>query len=202
MKKATIKNVEIQEILSGEEFKYPKYTTQIINLANQNAQGTRPSVVGQMSDLINEFKGKTLQEWEQWYLDGHPDAIDKATNRIHNMVELLKNAIVEIDKDLVRKWVEELVVVKTFAGLKFQEAIISKVADEVSLPYRLATPEEECKGIDGFVGDNPISIKPVTYKTKMGLNEIIDIPIVFYDKKKDGILIQYEPSYFTNDLFS
>ena len=202
MKKATIKNVEIQEILSGEEFKYPKYTTQIITLANQNAQGTRPSVVGQMSDLINEFKGKTLQEWEQWYLDGHPDAIDKATNRIHNMVELLKNAIVEIDKDLVRKWVEELVVVKTFAGLKFQEAIISKVADEVSLPYRLATPEEECKGIDGFVGDNPISIKPVTYKTKMGLNEIIDIPIVFYDKKKDGILIQYEPSYFTNDLFS
>lgn len=202
MKKTTIKNAEIQEILSGEEFKYPKYTTQIINLANQNAQGTRPSVVGQMSDLINEFKGKTLQEWEQWYLDGHPDAIDKATDRIHNMVELLKNAIVEIDKDLVRKWVEELVVVKTFAGLKFQEAIISKVADEVSLPYRLATPEEECKGIDGFVGDKPISIKPVTYKTKMGLNEIIDIPIVFYDKKKDGILIQYEPSYFTNDLFS
>lgn len=202
MKKTTIKNAEIQEILSGGEFKYPKYTTQIINLANQNAQGTRPSVVGQMSDLINEFKGKTLQEWEQWYLDGHPDAIDKATDRIHNMVELLKNAIVEIDKDLVRKWVEELVVVKTFAGLKFQEAIISKVADEVSLPYRLATPEEECKGIDGFVGDKPISIKPVTYKTKMGLNEIINIPIVFYDKKKDGILIQYEPSYFTNDLFS
>ena len=65
MKKTTIKNAEIQEILSGEEFKYPKYTTQIINLANQNAQGTRPSVVGQMSDLINEFKGKTLQEWEQ-----------------------------------------------------------------------------------------------------------------------------------------
>lgn len=202
MKKTTIKNAEIQEILYGEEFKYPKYTTQIINLANQNAQGTRPSVVGQMSDLINEFKGKTLQEWEQWYLDGHPDAIDKATDRIHNMVELLKNAIVEIDKDLVRKWVEELVVVKTFAGLKFQEAIISKVADEVSLPYRLATPEEECKGIDGFVGDKPISIKPVTYKIKMGLNEIIDIPIVFYDKKKDGISIQYEPSYFTNDLFS
>ena len=202
MKTTTIKNAEIQEILSGEEFQYPKYTTQIINLANQNAQGTRPSVVGQMSDLINEFNGKTLCEWKIWYLNEHPDAIDKATERIHNMVELLKRAIVDIDKNLVRKWVEELVIVKTFAGLKFQEAIISKVAEKVRKPYRLATPEEERRGIDGFIGDKPISIKPITYKIKMGLNEIIDTPIIFYDKKKDGISIQYEDSYFTTDLFN
>lgn len=202
MKKVTIKNADIQEILSGDEFKYPKYTTQIMNLANQNAQGTRPSVVGQMSDLINEFKGKSLKDWENWYLAGHPDAIEKATDRIHNMVELLKEAIIEIDRDLVRQWVEELVIVKTFAGLKFQEAIINKVANEVSLPYRLATPEEECKGIDGFIGDKPVSVKPTTYTIKRGLNETIEVPIVFYDKKKDGISIQYDPSDFTNDLFN
>lgn len=155
-----------------------------------------------MSDLINEFNGKTLCEWKIWYLNEHPDAIDKATERIHNMVELLKRAIVDIDKNLVRKWVEELVIVKTFAGLKFQEAIISKVAEKVRKPYRLATPEEERRGIDGFIGDKPISIKPITYKIKMGLNEIIDTPIIFYDKKKDGISIQYEDSYLTTDLFN
>ena len=31
----------------GESKNFPKYTTQIMNLANQNAQGTRPKVVTQ-----------------------------------------------------------------------------------------------------------------------------------------------------------
>ena len=31
---------------------FPKYTTQLMNLANQTAQGTRPKVVGQMSELF------------------------------------------------------------------------------------------------------------------------------------------------------
>ncbi len=39
---------------------FPKYTTQLMNLANQNSQGTRPKVVGQMSDLIQEFDGKKI----------------------------------------------------------------------------------------------------------------------------------------------
>ena len=76
------------------------------------------------------------------------------------------------------------------------------MAEKVRKPYRLATPEEERRGIDGFIGDKPISIKPITYKIKMGLNEIIDTPIIFYDKKKDGISIQYEDSYLTTDLFN
>lgn len=47
-----------------ENPEFPKYTTQILNLANQNAQATRPKVVGQMSELIKEFTGRTLEEWE------------------------------------------------------------------------------------------------------------------------------------------
>ena len=35
---------------------FPKYTSQIMNLANQNAQVTRPPVVGQMSELFPEYK--------------------------------------------------------------------------------------------------------------------------------------------------
>lgn len=202
MKKIMIKNVEVQEILSGEEYQYPKYTTQIMNLANQNAQGTRPSVVGQMSDLINEFKGNKLQEWKEWYLHSHPDAIDNATKRVSRMIGYLKEAINVIDEHLIRKWIEELVITKTYAGLKFQEAIINKIAEEMGLSYRLATPEEESKGIDGFIGDKPISIKGETYRAKLGLNEVIEVPIIYYEKKKDGISVQYDPLCFTNDLFS
>ena len=190
--KIQVPNTEIQELLSGRNYSYPKYVTQILNLANQNAQGTRPNVVGQMSDLIQEFEGTTLTEWEKWYTEGHPDAIDRATDRVYNMVSLFKEAIVTIDKDTVRRWVEELVIVKTFAGLKFQEAILKKISLHYNKPYRLAKPDEESNGIDGFIGDKPISIKPVTYKTKMGLNEVINVPIVFYDKEKSEIVIEFD----------
>jgi hypothetical protein len=60
--KIRIANTEVQELLSGKSYDFPKYTTQIMNLANQNAQGTRPKNVGQMSDLIQDFEGKTLEE--------------------------------------------------------------------------------------------------------------------------------------------
>ena len=38
-----------------------------MNLANQNSQGTRSKVVGQLSDLIQEFQGNSIEEWEEWY---------------------------------------------------------------------------------------------------------------------------------------
>lgn len=190
--KLKIPNSEVQELLSGKTYSYPKYATQIMNLANQNAQGTRAKIVGQMSDLIQEFEGTALSEWEKWYLESHPDAIDNATEKVFAMVTLFKEAIVKIDKETVRKWIEELVVLKTFSGLKFQEAILKKISLHFKKPYRLAKPDEESKGIDGFIGDKPVSIKPMTYKTKMGLNEVISVPVVFYDKKKSEIVIEFD----------
>ncbi len=49
MKTIKILNNDILTLLETEAQTFPKYATQILNLANQNAQGTRPSVVGQMS---------------------------------------------------------------------------------------------------------------------------------------------------------
>ncbi len=194
--KIQVSNAEIQELLSGRNISYPKYVTQILNLANQNAQGTRPNVVGQMSELIQEFEGTTLDEWARWYTEGHPDAIDKATDRVYNMVSLFKEAIVTIDKDTVRRWVEELVIVKTFVGLKFQEVILRKLSIRFNMPYRLASPEEESHGIDGFIGGTPVSIKPETYKIEKNLNEIIDVPIIYYDKQKNQVVFSFDEGIF------
>lgn len=190
--KIKIPNSEIQELLLGKSYTFPKYTTQLMNLANQNAQGTRSKVVGQMSDLIQEFEGNSMSEWKEWYLKEHPDAIENATEKVYAMVESLKEAILKIDKESLREWVEELVVVKTFSGLKFQEAILKKIATNYNTSYRLAKPDEESNGIDGYIGDKPISIKPITYKTKRGLNEVINVPIVYYDKKKSEIVIEFD----------
>ena len=184
-----IKNEELVKELIGEVKDFPLYTTQLINLANQNAQGTRPRVVGQLTELIQECPEKTYEGWKKWYLSKYPNAIENATERINEMMNNLKNAIKSIDKSMIKRWVEDLVLEKTFVGLRFQEAILKKVASIKNTDYRLAEPKEESQGIDGFIGDMPVSIKPITYKTKDALREEIKAKIIFYNKTKSGLEI-------------
>lgn len=190
--KINILNSELQVLSAGQAYKYPKYTTQLINLANQNAQGTRPKIVGQMTELINEFDGKLFEEWETWYKEQYPDAVERAADRIYPMLMQLKEAIQQVDRELVKKWVEELVLVKTFTGLKFQEPILKKISDLKEVPYRFSTTEEEAKGIDGYIGDTPVSIKPHTYRAMQGLSEQIAVSMIYYTKKKDRLEIEFD----------
>ena len=190
--KIKIPNAEVQHLLTEKEISFPRYTTQLMNLANSNAQGTRPKIVGQMSDLIQEFEGKTFEEWAIWYQEKYPDAIEGATEKILLMIDNLKKAIELIDQDLIHQWVEDLVLNKTFSGLKFQEAILKKVAEFKESTYKFSTKEEESKGIDGYIDLLPISIKPITYKGKLQLSENISANMIFYDKKKDSLVIEFD----------
>src|SRR3989344_1564417 len=184
-----IKNDELAKELIGEIKEFPRYTTQILNLANQNSQGTRPRVVGQLSELINECPEKTYEGWKNWYLSKYPKAINDASERVAVMVNNLKDAITKIDDAMIKRWVEDLVLEKTFIGLRFQEAILKKIAGIKKENYRFSNQQEESKGVDGFIGETPISIKPITYKTKHSLRENIDAKIVYYDKTKSGLVI-------------
>lgn len=194
--KFKIKNEELAELNGSETPGFPKYTSQLINWANQNAQGTRPKVVGQLSDLFPEYENAcddvSIEGWREWYLERYPDAIENAADKIFAQVENLKKAIQFVDKELVREWVEDLVITKTYNGLYVQEAILSKIAEKSGKTYRLATPEEESQGIDGYVGKIPYSIKPDTYKTMGRLSEVINVKMVYYTKKKDGLSVEVE----------
>lgn len=189
--KIKLSNEEIRKIFNIESPEFPKYVTQILNLSNQNVQGTRPKVVGQMSELIKEFDGKTLKQWEEWYLERNPKAIDNATNKIIEMVANLKSAINKIDEKMIHEWVKDLVIVKTFLGFKFQEAILKKGAELKGANYRVSSPADESKGIDGYIGNMPVSIKPDTYKVKKNLPENIGVSIIYYEKIKTGLEVDY-----------
>ena len=105
MQKSSLIKISFKELIkeiSGEAKDFPKYTTQIINLANQNAQGTRPRVVGQLSELIVKCPHKEYIKWKEWYLQQQPKAIDDATKKIFSMVEELKKAINQIDEKMVK----------------------------------------------------------------------------------------------------
>ena len=192
--KFNISNAELSALNDITNPEFPKYTSQLINWANQNAQGTRPKIVGQLSDLFPEYQASTynvaISDWKEWYTEKYPGAIEEATDKIFNQVENLKEAIKLIDKSMVRKWVEDLVISKTFSGMYVQRAILAKISDMRKEPFRLASPEEESKGIDGYVGDTAYSIKPVTYKTMGRLSESIDIKMIYYSKKKSGLLVE------------
>lgn len=175
---------------------FPKYTTQIMNLANQNGQGTRPTVVGQLSELLPEYVANntntSIEGWENWYINLMPNAQGVAVERVMAQIAKLKEAINKIDQEMVEKWIRDLVITKTFTGLYVQGVIIKKLGENIGLPSRLATPEEEAKGIDGFVGDTPYSIKPESYKTMERLPEQINVKMIYYTKTDSGFNINVE----------
>lgn len=171
---------------------FPKYALPLINLANQFAQATRPKSIGCLSELFSNYKKentkRSVSGWKKWYMNNHPDIIDNAVDKIYDMLQNMKSAIDNVNKDMIKEWLEHLVFEKTYEGLSVQEKILSILATEQDVSYRMATPEEESKGIDGYIGNIPYSIKPNTYKSMSRLPEQIDVKIIFYEKKNDKII--------------
>lgn len=196
--KYTLKNKNIAAYNNTKGYDFPKYTSQLINLANQNAQGTRPAVIGQLSDLFPEFMNSSgeeinLENWSKWYMQKYPDAQEKAADKIFEQVKNLQNAIAKIDRNLIMNWVDDLVINKTFNGLYVQRAILASLAEIKGVDYRLASPEEESAGIDGYIGDEAYSVKPDTYRAAMQrLPESINVKKIYYTKTKTGLKIEVE----------
>ena len=111
---------ERERLVAEIDPEFPKYTTQIMNTANQNSQGTRPRVVGQMSEIIEEYKEEypngDFDDWKAFYYskyDGE-ERIEEATQKVFEMVVKMREATKEIDEEMVRRWVNDLVLYKTY----------------------------------------------------------------------------------------
>lgn len=194
--KYRISNAEIKVRNNSEENVFPKYTTQLINLANQTAQATRPKAVGQLSELFPLFLQETdqisLENWQEWYEERYPEAVDKAADRIYGQIEKLREAVLLIDREMIRRWVKDLIIDKTYNGLYVQKVILSFLSEKRGESYRLSSPEEEARGIDGYVGDTAYSIKPSTYQAMDRLPETIDVFMIYYEKTKSGLVIEID----------
>ena len=145
-----------------------------------------------MASCKKTCKKATIKNWHDWYLERYPDSFEKATDKIYTQVQNLSNAILLIDREMVQHWVEDLVINKTFNGMYVQKAILASLAKRKGTTYRLASPEEESVGIDGYVGDIPYSVKPDTYKTMGRLSESIAVKMIYYTKTKTGLSIEVE----------
>ena len=177
---------ELMEVAGYEPKPFPKYTASFLNLINRWARGTAAKVVGQMSDEVVKCPHRDYESWRKWYLERHPEAIENASKLITKKLNEVKESTDKIDEDLVRMWIEDLVIDKSFWGIKVQEAILQRLGKMTGKKCRLATKEEESKGIDGFIGDIPVQIKPDTYKTASNVKtEKLRARTIYY-AKKDG----------------
>lgn len=157
-----------------------------------------------MSELIKEFRksgGRTFEDWKKWYLQKYPNTIDEATEKIWNMINNFKETLEQLERDDVRKWVEDLVLIKTYEGLMLQDAILKKVAEELGGNYRPATIEEESKGIDGVIiiddKEIPVSIKSKTYiMQEKHLSEEFRGYLLFMKRRKIKLLLITLSCYF------
>ncbi|MCX8051992.1 MAG: MjaI family restriction endonuclease [Chlorobi bacterium] len=198
MKKITLRSVEIRKLLDVPSLDLPTYVSPLLNLANRFAGATRPRIVGQLSEMIHQFGGRTLEEWSRWYQRQYPNTIEEATKLILQKVQEFQQVLNQIDDVTVRRWVEDLVLVKTFIGLRFQEAILKKIATETGKSYTLANAEQEAAGIDGIIGNRPISIKPISWKEQQVHREQLQGAVVFYRKTDDAIEIEFDPNDFSD----
>jgi len=143
-----------------------------------------------MNELSKEFREKhpegTFEDWVNFYFEEYDgeQRIEDATEKMYPMVEKMKEAFEQVDKKMTQDFVRDLVLFKTYEGFDIQEVILRKLGDKFDAETRRATAEEEREGIDGYIGDQPVQVKPETFKDN--LQDDIGVPIVYYDENKSN----------------
>lgn len=89
------------------------------------------------------------------------------------MIQQMREAMNQIDRPMVNRWIRDLVLYKTYLGFDTQEVIFHKLAGEYHREYTRAEADDESKGIDGYLDGQPVSVKPVTYQQKDRLQKDI-----------------------------
>lgn len=189
-----------------EEFPFdtPKYTTYLLNPAINLSQSNRPEVVGQMSDIIGEFREAhpegTFEDWVEFYFEEYDGEkrLEESVEKAYPMVEKMRDAFEQIDREMVRGYIRDLVLFKTYEGFDIQEVILRKLGNMYGVDVRRATATEESEGIDGYLGGQPVQIKPVTYKDN--LQQSFDAPIIYYDENKTNKAMTVDISELSDEM--
>lgn len=158
---------------------WPKYSTQLLNLANQNAKSTSVKTVGSMKELWTDMRHKgirgTFDNWTTYYNSVRgEDTLNTAGQTLYSMITKmnLQNIITE---DMCTDYIKEIVYNKTHMGMAGEEMAIEVVANYFNMPYRFSTKEEEAKGIDGWIGTTPVQVKPNDSPKKFNIPNSVDM---------------------------
>lgn len=183
---------------------WPRYTTQILNIAGQNAQCFNANKIGSMKEHWLEFTATgqpdTLENWEAFWFTKHTEEdLVWAANKLFSKVSEMPIDTTVITAELCRDYVEEVIFNKTHFGMGGESAAIRAAAEYFGLPFRFSNAEEESQGIDGWIGDKPVQVKPEdTYKKGHVFNaaDVTRQLFVTYEKKAHACYI-HNPEFIT-----
>lgn len=177
----------------GAANEFPDLTSELISLANHLSKATTRKKLGNPTSVIEEFEGKTFEDWERFYEQKRPGALDTASREIYDAMAKLRKALKLVDKELVRHWVEEAVLKRTYAVWRIQETILRHIAKLQGKPFRQADDQESEAGIDGFIDECPFSVRPISHYFK-GPPEEQDaqVDVVYFEKAKSGLKVYYD----------
>lgn len=192
------------------------YCSTLLNQINRWAGGSKPENVGQVSELIKEFRkhqpeGK-LSDWKEYHknlkgqsitvLQGKGKkkrvqvgmaGIEQGVTDIREKLDAVRESLNSLTDEDIRKWLENLTYEKTYCGLEAQDMILKQIARKLGdgYSYTLGSMEDEQKGIDGYIIDpkgekHPLQIKSKSYK-QTNTQEEFSCPIVYYELTKYGI---------------
>jgi hypothetical protein len=177
----------------GAAYEFPDLTSDLISLANHLSKATTRKKLGNPASVIEEFEGKTFEDWERFYEKNRPGALDTASREIYSAMEKLRNALELVDKELIRHWVEEAVLKRTYAAWRIQETILRHIAKLQGKPFRQADDQESEAGIDGFIGERPFSVRPVSHYFKAPPEEQgTQVDVMYFEKAKRGLKVYYD----------
>lgn len=183
-----------QDVPEDFEGDYEKYFEGLIRDIASDKNPTDSDAVGQLTDLVDESSAQTYREWEKYYkrnyLEENPDAINNAVDEI---IEYLGGTINErlynIDKQLVKKWVEQLVYQRTPSGLFYEIGILQYISEEHDLEYENSNSQDETEGIDGFLDGNEVQVKPDSYEHGGTERQMPSVATIVYEIQDDNILV-------------
>lgn len=187
--KLRISSEEREIIVRGTREEYPKYVSQLLNLANQNAQATRAEYVGKMNDILREFDSThpegTYDDWVDFYMSGYngDEKISHSAERLYDMVEKMREAMQEIDEEDAERYVSQLVLYKTYMGNDIDEVIARKLEQVYSREVQL-TPKD---WVAGYIDDISFVLQSLDdgVKTKSPENAVT----VYYRVESDNSIV-------------
>lgn len=190
-------SVEVDVEFTAVDEEFATHVRPLLNEANDTAQSTRPENVGQVSDMFDRDEFQSIEQWREWYLNSNherdelkdplsgktgEDLIEEATDSTWEKIQEYRRVLEEIERETVKRWIEELVLIKTPEGLTHEGEVLEHLADEYDMELTDSSADEESQGIDGYLGEKPVSVKSAEYATNSRREEIEDIdhPIILY----------------------
>lgn len=179
---------------------YETYVQPLLNLANRYSHATRPGKLGvSTSEASEEFREQAdnpaPSDWRAFLRDEYDmdENIDEAVEAVAQKIDEFRAVLSDLDRDTIRRWVEELVYEKSLEGHAIERRVMLEVANRYNANFEPNDGADESKGIDGYIDGQVVSVKPARYFDKDELTETIEAPFIVYDVRGDEMAIRVEP---------